>query len=227
MLVPRLDPVLQTERKVLWKLPQLPQFPPHLHHELLEVVDPGQELVLDRVGEEVRVLVEERDADRGLQEVEGGAEAGVDGGGEEARAAVEGAAEVTAVEAGLAEEEGEDGEEGDGGGGEEVGAHGGGAADVVRGEAGVAVEGGDGGPDGGGGGGEDWGIAVGAQFDELWKEAERTKALGRKRAPFSSDELSTSTSFGVQSESSPTSKAFVMSPTSIVPSFTTSSSLTW
>ncbi|KAK3023843.1 hypothetical protein RJ639_044969 [Escallonia herrerae] len=78
------------------------------------------------------------------------------------------------------------------------------------------------------------GISTGRKVNKPTISA-RAFALGRDEvhgspavvgAPSSSDELSTSTSFGVQLESCPTSTAFVKSPTSMVLSFTTSSSLT-
>jgi len=58
-----------------------------------------------------------------LEEVEGGAEAGLDVAGEEPWAAVDDTAEVGAIDAGLAEEEGEDRDEGRDLGGEDLGAH--------------------------------------------------------------------------------------------------------
>jgi len=58
-----------------------------------------------------------------LEEVEGGAEAGLDVAGEEPRPAVDDTAEIRAVDASLTEEEGEDRDEGRDLGGEDLGAH--------------------------------------------------------------------------------------------------------
>lgn len=58
-----------------------------------------------------------------LEEVEGGAEAGLDAAGEQSGASIEDAAEIGAVDTGLAEEEGEDGDDFGDSGGKDFGAH--------------------------------------------------------------------------------------------------------
>lgn len=112
--------------------------------DFLEVVDSGLELVLDAAGEERGVLVHLGNADA-LEEVEGGAEAGLDAAGKQSGASIEDAAEIGAVDAGLAEEEGEDGDDFGDSGGEDFGAHANEAAEL----RGVEADGGEEEMDGG------------------------------------------------------------------------------
>lgn len=76
-----------------------------------EVFDSGDEFLLHGAGEERGVLLNGGYANA-LEEVEGGAEAGLDAAGEEPRTAVDDTAEIGTLDAGLAEEEGKDGDEG-------------------------------------------------------------------------------------------------------------------
>ncbi|TQD87126.1 hypothetical protein C1H46_027266 [Malus baccata] len=56
-LVPRPNPILQAEREVVRKLPQLLHPPPHLHHEVFEF---RLEVLLDAVAEQLREPPEHR-----------------------------------------------------------------------------------------------------------------------------------------------------------------------
>lgn len=76
-----------------------------------EVFDSGDEFLLHGAGEERGVLLNGGYANA-LEEVEGGAEAGLDTAGEEPRTAVDDMAEIRTLDTGLAEEEGKDGDEG-------------------------------------------------------------------------------------------------------------------
>lgn len=86
------------------------------------------------------MLVDFGNSDSSLEKVEGGAEAGLHVAGKEAGAAMDDVAEGVAGDAGLAEEEGEDGNDGGGFQREDVGAHGGDAAEVCGGEIGGGSE---------------------------------------------------------------------------------------
>lgn len=110
-----------------------------------------------------------------LEEVEGGAEQAGDVRDEETRPAVDDAVEVAALDASLAEEEGEDGSKGFGAGGEDLRAHAADAAELTGGEAdgaqevdgGAKVSEGDGGNGGVGGGGGEEVDAEGVEEEEL------------------------------------------------------------
>lgn len=80
------------------------------------------------------MLVHLGDADA-LEEVQGGAEAVLDAAGEQSGASVDDALEIGAIDAGLTEEEGEDGDDVGDSGGEDFGAHAGDAAELDGGEA--------------------------------------------------------------------------------------------
>lgn len=107
--------------------------------DLFQEVEPGEELLLDAAGEQRGMPRDGRDAEH-LEEVEGGAETAGHVGDEEAGAATDDASEIAALDAGLAEEEGDGGGEVGGGGGEDLGAHAAGAADLGGGEAEGAEE---------------------------------------------------------------------------------------
>lgn len=121
-----------------------------------------------------------------LEEVEGGAEPAGDVGDEEPRSAVDDAAEVAALDASLAEEEGEDGSKGFGAGGEDLRAHAADAAELAGGETdgaeevdgGAKVDEGDCGDGGVSGGGGEEVDAKGVEEEELLVEGRR--GLGRQ-----------------------------------------------
>lgn len=76
-----------------------------------EVFDSWDEFLLHGAGEERGVLLNGGYANA-LEEVEGGAEAGLDVAGEEPRTTVDDLAEIRAINAGLAEEESKDRDKG-------------------------------------------------------------------------------------------------------------------
>lgn len=149
-----LEIVFNAVTKQRWKSTEHGDCVSVIESDFFKVIDSGYEFLFDGGGEEGGVFVDFGYADA-LEEVEGGAEAGLDGAEEETGAAVDDAAEVGALDAGFAEEEGEDGDEGGDFGGEDFGAHGGDAAEVGGGEAGGGAEEVDDGFDVGGGGGDD------------------------------------------------------------------------
>lgn len=130
----RLEIILQTVIEQLRESPKHPHRVSAREPDIFEEFDSGYELVFDASGEQRGVLVHLGDADA-LEEVHGGAEAVLDAAGEQSGASVNDAPEIGAVDAGLPEEEGEDGDDVGDPGGEDFGAHAGDSAELDGGEA--------------------------------------------------------------------------------------------